>query len=122
MDWSYAAMAVQQGASGLVAIVLPIPFLALSSLQGRKIAACSPGIAAVGLFFITCIVSGLITLDSPEYLNYFPSVGLLIAAILFVPSVLALRRRWVGLLHMLTLAGALFVWFVGSMAVAHDWL
>ena len=31
-------------------------------------------------------------------------------------------KKWVHLIHCVTFISAAFVWFVGSMAIAHDWI
>ena len=122
MDWSYAVMAIQQGSPGLIAIIVPLPLLLIASLHGRKLVSCLPGLVAILGFLVNCVVSGFTSQESSKYLDYLPTLWFLITAALIIPSVVALRRRWVGLLHLMTLAGALFLWFVSSMAIAHDWI
>ena len=90
--------------------------------QGRRLIACSPSLAALAVFAISCIVAGLPGVEHRPLVEYVPLLGLLLTIVLFVPSTLSLRNRWFGLIHLLTLAGALLSWFVGAMAITHDWL
>ncbi|KMM74949.1 hypothetical protein ACP93_14205 [Xanthomonas sp. NCPPB 1128] len=73
-------------------------------------------------FAACCLAAGLPHVENWTLVDYLPLFSLLLTLALFVPSTWALRRRWLGIVHALSLAGALLSFFVASMAISHDWL
>jgi hypothetical protein len=122
VDWSYSYFAFRDGALGLLALLFPVPWLAAAASPGRRRAASWPGLVGATLFLIFCLAAGSTTRHSPSFLTHLPAFGLLLTIGLVPTSVRAQRNRWTGLLHLLTIAGALFTWLVAAMAVSHDWL
>jgi hypothetical protein len=111
-----------QGIPALVAVLIPVPALYSLSQPNRRLTAIAPGLVAAAVFVVTCIASGLIAGRSADLAGYLPLAAMAVVLLLLVPSTLALRYRWGGLLHLLTGAGTLFLWLVSTMAISHDWL
>ena len=120
MDWSYATSWAIDGLLGIVALLFPIPFLFAASTSGRRLAAASPGLFGTVFFLAFLLVSGTTSPQSPNVLGYLPLLGLLVVVASILPSVRALRLKWAGLLHVLTLTGALYTSFVAALAITHD--
>ena len=120
MDWGHTLFAATEGLPGLVASAATLSFSAFAGRPGRKVISCSPSIAAIVVFTLCCVLAGLPAAESSSVLRYFPIVGLVVTAVLVVPSSLALKRRWLAALHIVTLAAAVYLWFVGSLAISLD--
>lgn len=122
MDWRYSLFTAEQGLLGIALLSSALIPLLLAALPGRRVVACSPCLFALVTFAISCFVAGLPGVEHWSLVDYLPLLFLLLTVALFVPSTLALSRRWLGAVHVLSLLGALLSWFVASMAIAHDWL
>ena len=81
------------------------------------------GIAILLAFGYAVWVSEL-TEFGPPLKYYVPMYVLLIAGLSsMLASIKAFPgKKWVHLIHGFTLLSAFLVWFVGSMAIAHDWI
>jgi hypothetical protein len=55
---------------------------------------------------------------------YIPLYLLLISGIISIGlSLTAFKNhRWVHIIHSMTLIAAFVIWFIGSMAIGHDWI
>lgn len=122
MDWSYVSFSVSEGALGLLALVLPVPFLMVAAARGHRLVAGSPGLVGAALFGTFAGVSGATTHASPTILGFLPLAGLILCIALIPRAIRALRAKWAAVLHVLTATGALFTWLVATMAIGHDWL
>src|SRR5687768_10539529 len=122
MDWPYTSFTIGQGVLGLLLLLFPVPFLSYSASQQRWLTAGSPGLVGTALFIAFSGMSGTTSHQSPKFIAYLPIAGLLLVVALIPASVRALRNKWIGLLHILTVAGALLTWLVAAMAISHDWL
>jgi hypothetical protein len=122
MDWSYAFSSIGEAWLGLAGLLLPTPVLAAAALRHRRLVAASPGLLGAAFFVALAVVSGATTISGTSLLGYLPLVALLCCVVLVPFSVMALRNKWLGLFHVLTIAGGLFAMFITAMAIAHDWL
>ena len=117
-----AISGLEELALGLVLLILPVPFLLLGARQGRKLVAGSPGLFGA-VVYITAFLASFWTKppvsDSIQWLHTLASA---IPLLLLAPSVLALRSKWLSVMHLATLAGVLWSWFIGAMFIAHDGL
>jgi H+/Cl- antiporter ClcA len=91
--------------------------------NSRSIFKSAHGMIIFSAFLYAVIISRYTEFDPPhEY--YWPLIGLVfigIASAVF--SITAFKgKKWMHLLHLGTLTSGFFVWFVGSMAIAHDWV
>jgi hypothetical protein len=109
-----------QGMPGVGALLGPVPFLIFFSESRRRLVACTPALLALAIFFIGCVTSGFST-RAPDVVQYAYTAAMAFTALMVLPSLYALRNKWVALLHLFTFAGIAFLWFVGAMALAHDW-
>lgn len=81
------------------------------------------GIAILLAFSYAVWVCELTEFD-PALKYYVPMYILFIAGLIsmLVSFKTFIGKRWVHLIHGFTLLSAFLVWFVGSMAIAHDWI
>jgi hypothetical protein len=122
MNWSYVSFSISEGSLGLFALLVPVPFLMLATTRGRWLVAGAPGLVGAACFVVFAVASGLTTHASPGFFGFLPLAGLLLCLRFVLHSVGALRNKWVGLLHLFTVAGAIFTSFVAAVAITHDWL
>ncbi|WP_131721644.1 hypothetical protein [Xanthomonas sp. NCPPB 1128] len=122
MDWRYSFFTAEQGLLGIFPLTVALIVLALAASPGRRVIACAPCLFALAGFAACCLAAGLPHVENWTLVDYLPLFSLLLTLALFVPSTWALRRRWLGIVHALSLAGALLSFFVASMAISHDWL
>jgi hypothetical protein len=120
MDWPFTLFAAEQGVLGLVLLGATLLALIFAANPNRKFVACSPGLFALLAFCASIVLAGIPGIEHSTAAEYVPFVGLLITLALFVPSTLALRSRWLGVLHLLTAAATLYLAFVAGMAISHD--
>jgi hypothetical protein len=118
MDWTYVWDAVGQAMPGLILLALPVPVLWMRAKPGKEVLACSPCFSGAVLFLIVFVLSGI----GPSDLIILPTVAFAVGILLLVPSVMALPKKIFGLAHILTILGLSLMWYVGAMALSHDWL
>lgn len=120
MDWPYVLFVAEQGIPGLIGLAVTLPVFALAATQNRKFKATAANFFALAAFVVTCLLAGIPGIESSWLAGLFQLAGLVVTVVLIVPSVLALRWRWVGALHLLTVAAAVYLCFIGGLAISHD--
>jgi hypothetical protein len=118
VDWSfpqYLAFLAEECWPGLLALAVTIPILILGGSPNRKLLAGAPGIIALLAFVLSSYIASLSTTDA-----VVPLAGLVLTALFVIPSVPALRHRWLGLLHILTLLAASYLWLICSLAIGGE--
>ena len=120
MDWGHVLFAAKQGIPGLLVLASMLPIFALAASAGRRLRASSASLSCLAAFPISCLLAGLPGIETSQVGGVIPLAGLAVTVVLLVPSVLALRWRWFGLLHLLTVAAAAYLWFIGALAISHD--
>jgi hypothetical protein len=120
MDWPFALFAADQGIPGLVLLGVALVAVFLAATPNRRFAACSPGLAALLTFCASSVIAGIPGIEHFTAAEYVPFVGLLVTLALLVPSTLALRNKWLGALHLLTAAAALYLAFIAGLVISHD--
>ena len=120
MDWRHVLFAVEQGTIGLLALTVSFPAFALAASPGRRLRASAPSLAATLVFFASCLMAGVSGIEASQIAEFLPLAGFGVAVVLVAPSTLALRWRWLGLLHLLTAAAVAYLWFVATLAISHD--
>ena len=120
MDWRQVLFALEEGIPGLVAIVLCIPVFAFCAASDRKLWAVSPLLVSLLVFGVASFLAGIPNIETSPIAGYFPLAGFLVAVGLVAPSVLALRWRWIGILHLITIVAVVYLWFVASLSISHD--
>lgn len=113
---------LEELALGAALLLLPVPVLALGAREGRKLLAAAPGVVSFALFVLAFAQLHLARREASDLLQSAYGIGAVVAATLLLPSVLNLRSRWLGLVHLVTLAGVLWSWFIGAMLLARDGL
>ena len=104
-------------AIGLAPLLLPVPFLLHGARQGRRLIVVSPCLLGAAVYITTFLaahwsrppVSTLIL-----WLHMFASA---MPMLLLLPSFLALRRKWLSILHLLTLTGLVGSLLIGSVLI-----
>lgn len=123
---SYVLGALEDGLGGLLLVLAPIPLLFfLASRRHSRyevLLSVCPGLVIAALFIWVCVVSHWTTGTTFDTTYEVYTILLVVALVLVVPATGALRRKWFGLLHVATGFGAAYLWFIGGMALAHDWL
>src|SRR5690349_15247457 len=114
MDWPFVLFALEEGTSGLVLLGIALVAAFVAAAPSRKLVACSPGLAACFAFFASSLLAGVPNIEHATVAEYVPIVGLLATIALLVPSILALRNKWLGALHVLTVAAALYLVFIAG--------
>jgi len=122
MDWRYALFILEQATPSLVILALPILAFCYFSAPERRLVACSPNLFALATFGICCALAANERISELDAVAYIPIACLVATVVLLVPSVLALRPKAAGVIHVATLVGAALTFFVCSMGIARDWL
>jgi len=122
VEWSfvdYLAFIAEEGWPSLAILGATGALFIAISLPNRQLLAGAPSITAIAVFLLSCYLATLSSSISKN-LAYVPIFGLLFTALLVIPSVLALRNKWFGLLHILTLVSAAYLSFICGLAISHD--
>lgn len=125
MDITYITQAFSFGLPGLALAIGPVPFLYMANRQARPrqlLISLSPGLLASCFFILACVTSlwAISGGSRPWTTLYQVLLSLCMASI--VPAIVLLPRRWVGILHIATLAGITCLWLVGVMVLNDDWI
>ena len=124
VDFLYVTAALREGALGLALVLIPLPFLLVSSSKShmRRVIVSAPGLIAAVLFVMACLVSSWTSRGNFEpHWSIYQAI-LALSAVLIIPAIFSLERRSVGFLHLGTLLGLGYLWFVGGMTLSHDWI
>ncbi|HET6783212.1 MAG TPA: hypothetical protein VFH12_05195 [Pseudoxanthomonas sp.] len=125
MDITYITQALYFGIPGLALAIGPAPFLYMANRHAQPrqlLISLSPGLLACGLFVLVCVISKWTVPDGSQPCTAIYQMLLAFCAALIIPAVVLLRRRWVGILHVATLAGIACLWLIGVMTLSHDWV
>lgn len=120
----YVIGALEQGLVGLLLVLAPVPFLFFASRHqaaGKVLVAVSPGLTIAALFIAACLASHWTTQSTFWTPWTVYQILLVLAALLVIPATLALRWKWLGTLHIATLVGAVYLWFIAGAALSRDW-
>jgi len=81
------------------------------------------GLFIIAAFVYSVIISGF-TERGAHQAYYWPlDILLMLALVSAIHSVRELAgKRWIHFVHIGTFVSAAFIWFVGGMAISHDWL
>ncbi|MFC7301089.1 hypothetical protein [Cognatiluteimonas weifangensis] len=113
---------LEEFALGLALLLLPVPFLLFGAHQGHKLLAGSPGLFAAVVYVTAFLASFWTRPPASDAIQWLHTLASAVPLLLLVPSVLALRSKWLSVVHLLTLAGVIWSWFIGAMFIAHDGL
>jgi hypothetical protein len=113
---------LEELALGACLLLLPSPLLAWGAKEDRRLVAAAPGVLGFTLFTLAFAHLHLAAGEASDLAQSAYGIGAVAAALLLVPSALSLRNRWLGVLHLATLAGVLWSWFIGAMLLARDGL
>jgi hypothetical protein len=106
---------------------LVLVFLASLSIvywyKSRTIFRSLHGVILISGYIYAVIISEYTNHGSSNY-YYWPFWGLLLLGLVVagVSFTLFKGERWVHSVHIFTLLSAAWLWLVGSMRIAHDWL
>ncbi len=119
MDFD-AISALEELALGAFLLLAPAAVLAFCARHGRRLLAAAPGLLSFSLFCFAFAHLHLASASASESIQWAYCIGLVVAVLLIPSSVLSLRNRWLGLVHLATVAGILWSFFVGAMLLARD--
>ena len=120
MDWRYVGFGLEQGVPGLMTVASTLLVLVLAAQNGRRVVACAPGFMAIAVFIVGCVLAGLG--PAHDAWAYVLLTAFAVVPFLFKSSVLALRQPLVGVVHIATLVGTVYLWFVGTLVLVRDTL
>ena len=120
MDWRHAAFTAESSAIWLLAIVAVSALAAVLAKPGRRLVAASPAILAAPLVGACSYLSGIPDIQHANWSLLVPNLGFATVALLVVPSTLAQRSKWFGLLHVVTLAACALLWFICGVSISQD--
>ncbi|WP_457098131.1 hypothetical protein [Lysobacter sp. P5_B9] len=115
-----AISGLEELALGLALLLSPVPLLLFGARQGRKLAASSPGLFGAGIYITAFLASPWTRPPVSDSVQWLHTLASAIPLLLLVPSVLALRSKWLSVVHLVTLAGVLWSWFIGALFIVHD--
>jgi len=106
--------------------VVLVYLLLLSGLYWYNSKLFSRSAHGIVLFFglvYAVVISEYTQVGAPDYYNWPLHLILIVGLVSVVFSFRAFQgKKWVHLIHVLTIISAFWVWFIGSMAISHDWL
>ena len=120
LGWPMLEFLAEQAWFALAALAAISAILIVASFPHRRLVAASPSIVAFIVFVLSCVAASLTTVATGRYFVWLPTIGVLLAASLCIPSVRALRNKWFGLLHLLALPVWSYLWFIASLAIGRD--
>ena len=103
-------------------LLAPVPFLLLGARQNRKFWAAAPGLLSFALFLAAFANAHWTTWIPSSAVQSAHTLAALIFLAMLIPAIFCLRNRWLALLHVSTLLGITWSWFIGVMMVARDGL
>jgi len=115
-----AISALEELALGACLLLAPAALLAFGTRHGRRILAAAPGLLSFSLFSFAFAHLHLASASASKPVQWAYCIGIITAVLLIPSSILSLRNRWVGLVHLGTAAGILWSFFVGAMLLARD--
>ncbi|KAF1710665.1 hypothetical protein CSC70_08430 [Pseudoxanthomonas kalamensis DSM 18571] len=119
MDFD-AISALDELLLGACLLLLPAVFLAFFAHHGRRTLVAAPGLLSFVFFSLTFAHLHLADASASEFTQWAYCIGLAVAALLIPLSVLNLRNRWLGFIHLITAAGILWSLLIGSLLLVRD--
>ena len=102
-----------------VALSAALLVLLFAALPRRKLVAISPILVSASTFLISSFLSAWPTSRDTLTAGLVLISGVVGTLALIPPSVLQLRNRWFGVIHLLTLAATLYLTFIMLLAYSH---
>lgn len=115
-----AISALEELLLGACLLLVPAPLLALAARPGRRLLAAAPGILGFALFVAAFAHLHLADGAAPATLQMAYNAAAALVFLSLLPSVLSLRNRAWGLLHLVTVAGMLWAFLIGGLLLARD--
>ncbi|HVL09105.1 MAG TPA: hypothetical protein VM512_08105 [Burkholderiaceae bacterium] len=119
MDFD-AISALEELLLGACLLLAPVPPLALAAREGRRLVAAAPGMLGFALFVVAFAHLHLARGEAPDILQMAYNIAWALVFLALLPSVLSLRNRAWGLLHLITCMGMLWAFFIGGLLLARD--
>lgn len=104
-------------ALGLAPLLLPVPFLLHGARQDRKLIAASPGLFGAAVYIATVLASYWSRPPVSGSILWLHLLASAIPLLLLAPSVMALRTKWLSIVHLITLAGVVGSWLIGGVLI-----
>ena len=105
---------------GALLLIPPAVFLAFFARRGHRTLVAAPGLLSFALFSLAFAHLHLADASASEFTQWAYCIGLAVAALLIPLSVLNLRNRWFWLAHLITVAGILWSFLIGSLLLVRD--
>jgi hypothetical protein len=116
-DWFKIGFALEQRAPGLLLLMAICLLLLLCAVPGKAMRACLPALVPLVCFFFFAFVGSAVEFETSRFITSLPLIGLVGTIVLLWPSITALRKRWVGVAHLMTVAASSYLWFAAAVAI-----
>ena len=104
-------------ALALTLLLLPVPFLLRGAHQDRRLMAASPGMFGAAAYVTTVLASYWSRPPASDSILCLHFLASAIPLLLLAPSVMALRTKWLSILHLFTLTGVVGAWVIGGVLI-----
>jgi len=101
----------------LLPLLLPVPFLLHGARQDRKLIAASPGLLGAAVYIATVLASYWPQPPVSDSILWLHAAASAVPLLLLAPSVVALRSKWLSILHLITLTGVIGSWLFGGILI-----
>ncbi|MEW8012329.1 MAG: hypothetical protein AB2794_14590 [Candidatus Thiodiazotropha endolucinida] len=122
---SYTLFVLKQGVFGLISALIPAISYWLSNPNATRLSRVKlilPSLIIVSSFVFTAFISTHTTIESYEPYWWAFQATLLLAVISIMYSVMWHDgNNAIHITHLFTLFSVVYLWFVGGMALSHDW-
>ncbi|MEW8659541.1 MAG: hypothetical protein AB2603_14580 [Candidatus Thiodiazotropha endolucinida] len=122
---SYTLFVLKQGVFGLISALIPAISYWLSNPNATRLSRVKlilPSLIIVSSFVFTALISTHTTIEGYEPYWWVFQATLLLAVISIMYSVMWHDgNNAIHITHLFTLFSVVYLWFVGGMALSHDW-
>ena len=101
----------------LLPLLLPVPFLLHGARQDHKLIAASPGLLGAAVYIATVLASYWSQPPVSDSILWLHALASAVPLLLLAPSVVALRSKWLSILHLITLTGVIGSWLFGGILI-----
>lgn len=122
---AYTLFVIKQGIIGLISALIPAISYWLSNPNATRLDRVKlilPSSIIISSFIIAAFISTYTTIESYELYWWAYQATLLLAVISIIYSVMWHDgNNAIHIIHLFTLFSVAYLWFVGGMALSHDW-
>ena len=102
-------------APALTPLLLPVPLLLYGARNDRKLIAASPGVFGAIVYIATVLAAHWSRHPVHDTVIWLHGLASATPLLLLAPSVMALRNKWLSIVHVITLIGVVGSWVIGGV-------